>query len=170
MYQTTKQKSFFQGLRKEVFSVLKQKKLPAIDGRAMLTKALVCYTMWLAGYLGYLLVGYFYSWYSLFLVIPCVFGMLCIVLGVMHDGSHGTFSEKKWLNKLAAQSLGFAGGSALIWHQSHVRDHHDNTNVMHFDQDFESGGLLRLHPAQKMKTAFRFQHYYAWFLYLGFAL
>lgn len=96
--------------------------------------------------------------------------MLCIVLSVMHDGSHGAFSNSKLLNNLAAYSLGFAGGSNTLWHMLHVRAHHDNTNVIGYDQDFESGGLIRLHPAQHKHRAHRFQHFYAWFLYMGHSI
>lgn len=161
---------FFKGLRNEVFAYLKENHLSQIDQKGLLKKALICYSMWFVSYLFFLAVGYYYSWNALWAVLPMMFSLTCIVLAVMHDGSHGSFSKSKALNSLAAYSLGFAGASSLIWHKLHVRAHHDTTNVIGYDQDFESGGLIRLHPAQVMKKAFRFQHLYAWFLYMGHSL
>lgn len=161
---------FFNGLREEVNSYFTDNNLDRIDEAALKRKAFICYALWGLSYAAFLTVGYFYSWYALLLVLPLIFSLQCIVLSVMHDGSHGSFSHNKKLNKLAAFSLGFAGGSSLIWYRSHVRAHHDNTNVMNHDQDFESGGVLRLHHAHPVKKAYKYQHLYAWFLYLGFAI
>jgi linoleoyl-CoA desaturase len=133
-------------------------------------KAIINYTMWFTLYAAYLFVGAQYGWYALLLVLPLAFAMLCIVLSVMHDGSHGAFSNSRFINSLASYSLAFAGGSPILWRQLHVRAHHDNTNVIGYDQDFESGGLIRLHPAQVQHKAHHYQHLYAWFLYMGHSI
>ena len=161
---------FHSGLRAAVFTFLKNNSLNPVDQSGLLTKAIINYAMWFTLYAAYLYVGYHYGWYALLLVLPLAFAMLCIVLSVMHDGSHGAFSNSKLLNNLAAYSLGFAGGSNTLWHMLHVRAHHDNTNVIGYDQDFESGGLIRLHPGQSKHRAHRFQHLYAWFLYMGHSI
>lgn len=161
---------FHAGLRNAVFAFLKKNSLNPIDEAGLMRKAIINYTMWFVAYFAYLYVGATHGWYALLLVGPLAFAMMCIVLSVMHDGSHGSFSNNKILNNLASYSLGFAGGSNILWHQLHVRAHHDHTNVMGIDQDFESGGLIRLHPAQAKRPAHRFQRFYAWFLYMGHSL
>lgn len=167
---TAAESGFHQGLRAAVFGFLKKNALNPVDQSGLLKKAVINYAMWFTFYAAYLYAGYHYGWYALALVLPLAFAMLCIVLSVMHDGSHGAFSNSKFLNSLAAYSLGFAGGSNTLWHMLHVRAHHDNTNVIGYDQDFESGGLIRLHPAQDKHSAHRFQHLYAWFLYMGHSI
>jgi linoleoyl-CoA desaturase len=161
---------FHRGLRAAVFGFLKSKSLNPIDEPGLLRKAIINYTMWFTLYAAYLFVGAQYGWYALLLVLPLAFAMLCIVLSVMHDGSHGAFSNSRFINSLASYSLAFAGGSPILWRQLHVRAHHDNTNVIGYDQDFESGGLIRLHPAQVQHKAHHYQHLYAWFLYMGHSI
>ncbi|MDP4728910.1 MAG: acyl-CoA desaturase, partial [Schleiferiaceae bacterium] len=48
----------------------------------------------------------------------------CLVLGlftasigfnVMHDGGHGSFSDKPWLNELAGMSLNLLGANITMW-------------------------------------------------------
>ncbi|MFO1527247.1 MAG: acyl-CoA desaturase [Turneriella sp.] len=161
---------FHAGLRNAVFAFLKENSLSPIDEKGLMRKAIINYSMWFIFYVAYLLIGVFWGWYALLMVLPLAFAMLCIVLSVMHDGSHGAFSNNKFLNSLANYSLAFAGGSPVLWHQLHVRAHHDHTNVSGHDQDFESGGLIRLHPAQAKHRLHRFQRFYAWLLYGGHSL
>lgn len=167
---TAKTTGFHAGLRNAVFAFLKEKSLSPIDEKGLMRKAIINYSMWFILYFAYLFIGRTYGWYGLLMVLPVAFAMLCIVLSVMHDGSHGSFSNSKVLNTMANYSLAFAGGSPVLWHQLHVRAHHDHTNVIGHDQDFESGGLIRLHPAQPKHPAHRFQRFYAWFLYGGHSL
>jgi len=91
--------------------------------------------------------------------------LVLLMLGVMHDGSHSSFSESPWLNRLAKWLLVVAGGSAISWHHEHVVRHHSHTNVLGLDSDLESGGLLRFHPGQPWRKIHRYQRFYAWFLY-----
>ncbi len=156
---------FYSGLKQAVRAHLKERGLHPIDQAGMLRKALINYSLWTCCYLAFLYLGRYHGWHGLWMVVPGVFSLLCIVLSVMHDGSHEAFGRSRWLNRLAAWSLGFAGASPILWHKGHVQAHHGNTNVRGFDQDFETNGLIRLHPAQPWRRAHRYQHVYAWFLY-----
>jgi len=161
---------FHTGLRQTVFAFMRSHNLSPIDQSGLLKKAVINYSLWFVMYAAYLFVGANYGWAALAIAPLLGFAMLCIVLSVMHDGSHGAFSNSKWLNTLAEYSLAFAGGCPLLWHYVHVRSHHEHTNVIGYDQDFESGGLIRLHSAQPRHKAHRFQQFYAWFLYSGHAI
>ena len=101
--------------------------------------------------------------------------MECILLGgviaaigfnVMHDGSHGSFSKRKWLNKIAAHSISMMGANHFLWNMKHNMIHHTFTNVDGVDDDIEVGILMRMAPTQKHLKAHRFQHIYFWFLYM----
>ncbi len=99
----------------------------------------------------------------------------CVVLGgiisaigfnVMHDGSHGSFSERKWANKLAAYSISMLGANHFMWNMKHNMIHHSFTNVDGVDDDIEVGVLMRMAPTQKYYKLHRFQHVYFWVLYM----
>lgn len=98
----------------------------------------------------------------------------CVILGgltaaigfnVMHDGSHGSFSSKKSLNKMAAVTMNFLGASGIMWSIKHNILHHTYTNVDGVDDDIEARPFLRLCETQKRYKMHKFQHYYFWFLY-----
>jgi linoleoyl-CoA desaturase len=49
---------------------------------------------------------------------------LCALLGlvvasigfnVMHDGAHGSYSSRKWVNEMMGHSLNLLGGSVHFW-------------------------------------------------------
>jgi linoleoyl-CoA desaturase len=99
----------------------------------------------------------------------------CLLLGlfitgtgfnVMHDGSHGSFSKRPWMNTLAGGTLECLGGSAYIWKVKHCMIHHSFTNVEGVDDDINIGYLMRVNEHQHRLKMHRFQHLYCWFLYM----
>ena len=96
-----------------------------------------------------------------------VLGIAIAMIGfnIMHDGSHHAYSEKSWINKLAAWSLDMVGGSSYFWHWKHVVIHHNYTNIHSYDTDIDLGALGRLEPRSKRLRAHALQHWYFWFLY-----
>ncbi len=116
-------------------------------------------------YLCALEVGQRYGQWVLLASAPLSVSLVLVMLGAMHDGSHGAVSERRLLNRLVSWTLVLAGGSAISWHREHVVRHHAYTNTYGLDSDLESGGLLRFHPAQHWHPLHRYQHWYAWVLY-----
>lgn len=104
-------------------------------------------------------------WISLLLCVAM--GVFCAGIGfnVMHDGGHGSFSEKKTYNRLAALTLNFLGCSSFFWNIKHNIVHHTYTNVAHHDDDIENGPLLRMSYTQKKLIIHRYQHFYWLFVY-----
>jgi len=98
----------------------------------------------------------------------------CVLLGVtvasigfniMHDGAHGSFSKYPTLNKMAAVTLGFLGGSHFMWNMKHNIIHHAYTNIDGIDDDIDAKPFLRMASTQKKYKFHRFQHWYFWFFY-----
>ena len=54
---------------------------------------------------------------------------------IQHDGSHGAFSTKSWLNTTAGWTLDMIGASAFTWEIQHVLGHHPYTNLMSVDNE-----------------------------------
>lgn len=106
---------------------------------------------------------------SLWFAIPecIILGCITAAIGfnVMHDGSHGSFSKNKTINKMAGFSLNFLGASGIMWSIKHNIIHHTYTNIDGVDDDIEARPWLRLAATQKRYKAHKFQHYYFWFLY-----
>lgn len=98
----------------------------------------------------------------------------CLVLGgltaaigfnVMHDGMHGSFSSKKWINKLAGLSLNFLGANNFMWKTKHNIIHHTYTNIAGVDDDIDAKPFLRLCEDQKYYKIHKYQHWYFWAAY-----
>jgi linoleoyl-CoA desaturase len=96
--------------------------------------------------------------------------MAGVGFNIQHDGNHGAYSDRKWVNKLAALTLDLMGGTAHFWHYKHNIAHHTHTNVAGHDDDINAGPLGRLSPHQRWYRAHRFQHLYFWGLYALLAL
>lgn len=96
-----------------------------------------------------------------------VLGGLIAAIGfnVMHDGAHGSFSNNKIVNTMAAFSLNMLGGSSFMWNFKHNIIHHAYTNIDGVDDDIDIQPWLRMSSTQKKYKLHKYQHYYFWFLY-----
>ena len=96
-----------------------------------------------------------------------LFGCVVAAIGfnVMHDGAHGSFSDRKWVNHMAAFSLNVLGGNSYIWKTQHNIIHHVYTNIDGVDHDIDIQPLLRLSGTQKKLKMHKYQYLYFWFLY-----
>jgi linoleoyl-CoA desaturase len=92
-------------------------------------------------------------------------GFVLVGFNVMHDGAHGSYSSRKWLNWIMGYTLDLIGGSQMLWRQKHNVLHHTYTNLSEMDDDIDTGGILRLSPEQCWKPWHRFQHFYAFGIY-----
>ena len=98
----------------------------------------------------------------------------CVLLGgvvsaigfnVMHDGAHGSFSQHKWVNHMAAFSLNILGGNSFMWNMKHNIIHHSYTNIEGVDDDINIQPWLRMSSDQKKYRLHKYQHFYFWLLY-----
>lgn len=122
-------------------------------------------TVWLLGsYLG--LVFLAGAWWQVLLLgasLSCA--IAAVGFKIQHDGNHGAFSERRWVNRLTGLGLDAIGGSSYIWRQKHNLLHHGYTNLAGADNDIDLGLLGRLSPAQPYRSWHRYQHIYLWPLY-----
>jgi linoleoyl-CoA desaturase len=97
-------------------------------------------------------------------------GMSGIGTAIMHDANHGTYSPDKKVNNFISHILELIGGYSVNWRIQHNVLHHTYTNLQGLDEDIDTMGLIRLSPRQPWHPAYRFQHIYAWFLYMTMTL
>jgi linoleoyl-CoA desaturase len=101
------------------------------------------------------------------LLLWTLLGCLNAFIGfnVMHDASHGSFSESRMVNQAMLLVCEYMQGISLfLWDKKHVIIHHRYTNTDD-DDDLQSYPLLRLITSQKPLKFHRYQHRYALVLY-----
>lgn len=152
-------------LRRRVQEYFSQRGIEETGTTHLFTKAIVLIACLLAVYIHLLFLTP--VWY-LALLECIVMGGLVAAIGfnVMHDGSHGSFSKKKWINRLAASTISMLGANHFMWNMKHNMIHHTFTNVDGVDDDIEVTFLMRMAPTQHRSKLHRFQHIYFWFLYM----
>lgn len=104
------------------------------------------------------------EWLKLILWSVMGFGLAGIGFSVMHDANHSSYSNNQKTNRYLGFLLDFLGGYYLNWKIQHNILHHTFTNIDGHDHDIESA-FLRLSPEQEKSKKFRFQLFYAPFLY-----
>ncbi|NCI51199.1 acyl-CoA desaturase [Sediminibacterium roseum] len=152
-------KSLHTDLKNRVQQYFDEKGIKSTGTSKLFTKAAILITLLVAVYI-HLLV-FTPVWY-IALGECIVMGGLVAAIGfnVMHDGSHGSFSTKKGMNRVAASSISLLGANHFMWNMKHNMIHHSFTNVDGVDDDIEIGSLMRMAPTQKRHKLHKFQHIY----------
>ncbi len=105
------------------------------------------------------------AWYAFILMIVMGIGEAGIGMGVMHDAAHGSFSNRKWLNKLMTNSMLLLGSSVINWKIQHNVLHHTYPNVHGWDRDIDSKGLRLCSHSEQTQKVFRYQYLFGPLLY-----
>ncbi|MHB2019369.1 MAG: fatty acid desaturase family protein [Candidatus Xenobia bacterium] len=157
--------SVFPGLKAEVQRYFREHDLPQQGNAAMYVKVAIICIGWTASYLGLLLYGPQHVWVTAIALVGLAYFTTAVELSIMHDVSHQSFSDRKWINTCWNVTLTLAGASSILWHHKHIVRHHGWTNVRGMDHDIESDGMFRLHQDEPYRAMHRWQHVYIWFLY-----
>lgn len=154
----------YKTLRARARAELKRRGLPRHGGGDIIRKALFILVMLASSYV--LLVFFAERWWQVALS-AFVLSQAIVLVGfnIMHDGGHGAFSDKRWLNQLTGRGLDLIGGNQTLWRHKHGVLHHSFTNLQGHDDDLDGGALLRMHPDQPWRPWHRFQALYAFPLY-----
>lgn len=158
-------KSLHSELKRRVQEYFEQRGIDSTGNKKLFSKAIILIGALVAVYIH--LLFWTPVWY-LALGECIVMGGIVAAIGfnVMHDGSHGSFSNSKTLNGVAALSMSLLGADRFMWNMKHNMIHHTFTNIDGVDDDIEIGILMRMAPTQKRYMMHRFQHVYFWFLYM----
>lgn len=161
----TVKNSLHNELRKRVNQYFTDNKINPTGNGKLFFKAILLVTVFAALYIHLIFIQPI--WYVGLIECVVLGGVIAAIgFNVMHDGSHGSFSENKWTNKIAAHSISMLGANHFLWNMKHNMIHHTFTNVDGVDDDIEIGILMRMAPTQKRLKGHKFQHIYFWFLYM----
>ena len=156
--------TFHQELKKRVNNYFIENNKNSTGNSSLYFKAILLVTIYVFLYVHLL----FFTPTAWIAILECfAMGGLTAAIGfnVMHDGSHGSFSDSKLANKLATFSINMLGASGIMWNNKHNIIHHTYTNIDGVDDDIEIKPMLRMCSTQKKYWIHRFQHIYVWFLY-----
>lgn len=157
-------KKFFITLNKRVNNHFKNLNIATTGNGKLYVKTLLMFLLFFTPYF-VILFSDLDSLIKLGLCIIMGVGMAGVGMNVMHDGNHGSFSKKKWINKLMGSSIYILAGNVHNWKVQHNMLHHTYTNIHGHDEDLEAGRIIRFSKHSKWSGYHRFQHLYSVFLY-----
>ncbi len=159
-----KETEFARELKKRVRDYFKDNNISRHGGSAMYFKSLVMLSLYFTPFVLILTLD-LQPWVALILVVLMGVGEAGIGMSVMHDAAHGAYSNKAWVNKLAASSMFLLGSNTINWKIQHNVSHHTYTNIYNYDPDISTKAGIRLCEHAPLKKYMRFQQYYAFLLY-----
>lgn len=156
--------TFHADLKERIKNYFTEKNIKPTGNFSLYFKAVV---MVIAFVFIYIHLVFFTPFWPFAILEAIILGALTAGIGfnVMHDGAHGSFSRKGWVNELAGISINFLGANVFMWKTKHNVAHHSFTNVDDHDDDLNAGVFLRLGPTQKRYKIHKYQHRYFIFIY-----
>jgi linoleoyl-CoA desaturase len=155
---------FFKTLNKRVNQYFNENHLKKTGNWKLHLKTAIMFAIFLTPYFLILTLD-LPNWAYLILTIIMGVGMAGVGMNVMHDGNHGAYSNKNWVNKLMGGSIYILAGNVYNWQVQHNVLHHTYTNIHNHDEDLEAGRILRFSKHAEWHKYHRFQHYYSLLLY-----
>ena len=164
IFSKTDNAKFFRTLNKRVNDYFKEKNIKRTGNWKLHLKTIIMFTLFLAPYF-FLISLEMPFWLYLLLSITIGVGMAGVGMNVMHDGNHGSYSTKSWVNKFMGGSIYILAGNVYNWQVQHNVLHHTYTNIPGHDEDLDAGRIIRFTKEAKWYKFHKFQHYYSVFLY-----
>ena len=162
--QDSKEKEFAREVRKRVKDYFKDNNLTVHGNYKMYLKMVIMIGLYVTPFILVLTTG-ISAWAALGMGIIMGIGEAGIGMSVMHDGAHGSFSSKPWVNRLFSSTMYLLGSNTLNWKIQHNVGHHSFTNIYEHDDDIATKAVVRLSEHSPLKKFNRFQHIYAFPLY-----
>ena len=157
-------KKFFKTLNSRVNSYFKENNLKRTGNWQLWLKTIVMFCIFLVPYFLILTID-MPGWLQILFTVIMGVGMAGVGMNVMHDGNHGSFSNKSWINNLMGSSIYILAGNVYNWKVQHNVLHHTYTNVHGHDEDLDAGRILRFTKHDEWKWHYKFQQYYSVLLY-----
>ncbi len=155
---------FFRTLNSRVNSYFKDNNLSKTGNWRLHLKTLIMFTLFFAPYFLILLLAMPF-WLHIVLSIVMGIGMAGVGMNIMHDGNHGAYSSKNWVNKIMGGSIYILAGNVYNWQVQHNVLHHTYTNIIGHDEDLDAGRVIRFTKNAQWLPFHKYQQYYSIFLY-----
>ncbi|MFH6983481.1 fatty acid desaturase family protein [Marinoscillum luteum] len=152
-------------LNRRVNEYFKINQISRYANREMIIKSIVMMSLYFGPYALILSGVVSGALLTLLMVVLMGLGLAGIGLCVMHDGNHGAYANKRWVNSMIGYSLNLIGANAFNWKVQHNLLHHSYTNVHEADEDISPRGALRFSSHAQWRWFHKYQFIYAWLLY-----
>jgi len=163
-FSTQDSMKFFRTLNSRVNAYFKENNIKKTGNWQIYLKTAILFAIFLTPYFLILALD-LPLWAHLLLSIAMGVGMAGIGMNVMHDGNHGSYSSKPWINKFMGGTIYILAGNVYNWQVQHNVLHHTYTNIHGHDEDLEAGRIIRFSKEAEWQKIHKFQHYYSVFLY-----
>ena len=163
-FKRTDPAKFFKTLNKRVNDYFKENNIKRTGNWKLHLKTIVMFSLLFVPYITIFTLDVS-AWWMLLAAIISGVGMAGVGMNVMHDANHGSYSSKKWINKIMGGSLYILAGNVYNWQVQHNVLHHTYTNIHGHDEDLDAGRIIRFSKHAKWLKIHKFQHYYSVFLY-----
>jgi len=155
-FSRTDSAKFFKTLNKRVNNYFKENNIKKTGNWKLYIKAIIMFTLLLGPLILLLTVNNLPTWFQVICMMIIGVGM-----NVMHDANHGSFSSKKWVNKLMGSSIHILAGNDYNWKVQHNVLHHTYTNIEGHDEDIDAGRIIRFSKHSQWLKIHKYQKYYA---------
>lgn len=155
---------FFRTLNSRVNNYFKENNIKKTGNWKLHLKAIILFSVFLTPYFLILTLEMPF-WVMLLLSVVIGIGMAGLGMNVMHDGNHGSYSTKSWVNKFMGGTIYILAGNVYNWQVQHNVLHHTYTNIHGHDEDLDAGRIIRFTKEAEWHYFHKFQHYYSVFLY-----
>jgi linoleoyl-CoA desaturase len=156
---------FFRTLNARVNNYFKENNIKKTGNWKLHLKTIILFSVFLSPYFLILALPNMSIWLFLPLSIIMGIGMAGLGMNVMHDGNHGSYSNKTWINKLMGGTIYVLAGNVHNWQVQHNVLHHTYTNIHGHDEDLDAGRVIRFTKEAEWYRFHKFQHYYSIFVY-----
>ncbi|MBD3583899.1 fatty acid desaturase family protein [Flavobacterium selenitireducens] len=163
-FSTQDSMKFFRTLNSRVNAYFRENNIKKTGNWQIYLKTAILFALFLTPYFLILALDLPF-WAHLLLSVAMGIGMAGIGMNVMHDGNHGSYSSKTWINKFMGGTIYVLAGNVYNWQVQHNVLHHTYTNIHGHDEDLEAGQIIRFTHEAKWRRFHKFQHYYSIFLY-----
>jgi linoleoyl-CoA desaturase len=160
----TKQSEFHDELKARVENHFERFGLSPKGDTLLFIKDLSIATLYLGAYI--LILSDHFGFPGLILLFAILgFTKGLIGFNIVHDALHGALTKYPRLNRFFGYWFDLNGTSSAIWKITHNQKHHTYTNIPGYDEDINKAIWLRLEPTDKLLPIYKYQCYYAFFLY-----
>lgn len=159
-----KKDPFYDALRQRINTYFEDRNLSRYADHRMVGKTIFQVSMW-GGLYALIMSDWFAGIVLILLQVSWHFTMFLMSVGIAHDGSHNSYSKKKWVNRVMAKCFDFIGINSDMWEYNHILSHHNAPNIPVYDSAIYSFWFFRLHPEARHYKIHKYQHLYIFVIY-----
>ena len=134
---------FFRTLNSKVNNYFKENNIEKTGNWKLYLKTIILFSIFITPYILIITLTNMPFWVFTLLSILIGIGMAGIGMNVMHDGNHGSYSNKGWVNKFMGGTIYVLAGNVYNWQVQHNVLHHTYTNIPGHDEDLDAGRIIR---------------------------